>query len=464
MPEQSAIRRRGSNGARMHRSTQRMPTFLVHRASRLWCAAVAAVALSGCTDRDATSPLRDGASVSLSAFRVSGEEDASWRAGEKLFRAVAREFPEFAGAYLDDEESLVVTLTAAGRELEAGAFLESERIRARGDFPGRPPRTIVAGRPVRFSFAQLDEWRRVLWPELPGSARSVDIDEFANQVEIGLVRISESFALRERARQLGVPDSALRITERPDIVREADCGGFQIEQRCRPLTAGFGAAARLRPMCTLGPSAMRFWPFPVRSFVMMPAHCSTVEFAVDLDTLYQGASAGRIGSEIFDRPGLFCSPYTCRYADLSIYAFNTFGDSLPGDTVFVLGRVARAIQQSGAVYADSTNPLFFRTGVDVATLYQAVAKSGRVTGTTHGYVVGTCQDIFVAAVDVWYMCQDAGSYGSAGGDSGSPVHTPAGSGPNDIFLMGMHWAASGSTRYFMSLDQMLAEVGWLLAF
>jgi hypothetical protein len=381
-----------------------------------------------------------------------------------VFRAVSREFPEFAGAYLDISARLVIRLTKAGREHEAGAFFEAERIRARGGFPGRPSRVIVAGPPARYSFSQLDEWRRQLWPQLPSNARTVDIDEFSNQVEIGVTNLASSTELRQQARRLGVPDSALRSVAREDVVREADCAGVQIDQRCRPLTSGFGATARLHPTCTMGPTALRFMPFPLKTLIMMPAHCSTVEFVLDLDTLYQGSSANRIGTEVFDRPGLFCSPYTCRYADLAIYEFNTFGDSLPGDTTFVLGRVARAIPSGGQFYTDPTNPLFFRTGVDVATMYQVIAKTGRATGTTQGYVVGTCQDVFVAAVGVWYMCQDAGSYASTGGDSGSPVFTSAGTGPNDIFLMGMHWAASGSTKYFMSLNQMISEVGWLMAF
>lgn len=91
------------------------------------------------------------------------------------------------------------------------------------------------------------------------------------------------------------------------------------------------------------------------------------------------------------------------------------------------GEIAAAKTNSNEI--DISSSTFKLTLMSVVRRYPPafVEKVGAVTGYTSGEVVQHCFDSFRTGEDgreIVFVCQQVASYGSSGGDSGSPVFSP----------------------------------------
>src|SRR5690606_18776518 len=89
----------------------------------------------------------------------------------------------------------------------------------------------------------------------------------------------------------------------------------------------------------------------------------------------------------------------------------------------------------------TSNPdLYIAYEVPESIVGDPVEKVGRTTGMTRGEVTRTCVDVHIWGNDHALPCQDFADYGSADGDSGSPVYSRYGA--DEVTMYGIHHAES----------------------
>lgn len=302
----------------------------------------------------------------------------------------------------------------------------------------------------RFEFNELQGWR-VRLREVLGVAgvSSLDVDERANRIEIGLVpetRQTAARKIRVQMRKLGIPAEAVKFASRPMMnplqatVRDAFNpvpGGVQIN------FPGF--------LCTLGFNVK----FPASDisdaatcYFVTNDHCTFNSGQNDSTPYFQPLSPRFIGTEVFDPPfftGAGCFPGSvCRYSDAALARYED--PAIPCE----FGAIARTPLNS--IVLD--NPARWKiVAKQLAPLVgQLVAKQGRTTGRTEGTVTQTCVDTGVSGTNIVRLCQAFVQAGGAvivqPGDSGSPVflrrvETSVAS------LVGILWGGNGPGTLFV---------------
>ena len=128
-----------------------------------------------------------------------------------------------------------------------------------------------------------------------------------------------------------------------------------------------------------------------------------------------------------------------------------FAEFLPGLTGFEFreGFIAKTAEiDTGSLVIDENNPAFRIVDTSSTLLAgQTVLKSGRTTGLTEGEVLRTCVSLTSNSPardsngdpleTIRLLCQAVAEYGSAPGDSGSPVFSRVGN-SDDVVLHGVH--------------------------
>lgn len=447
------------------------------------------VALSACADEIPTRPIleppRLGAVGPDSAFI----DDGSFP-GERAYKAVAAEFPGFAG-YFYDSGKVIVETTVEGR---TERMLESTRramgsgmLDARNGVSSQTAAMTL--RTVSYSYRQLDRWRRLVRDELYSlrEAHWLALDVMANQIIVGVRDVAVAARIAQEAVKLGVPVGAFRTSTaqfspiasaKPPAVTafSADLRG-----RGRPVVGGMliqmlnTAHNNNRTVdCTLGIGVL----YNGVAGFLTNSHCTNSVGTTNQPSGFfqndiQQPATNLIGIETIDPPfttaACATSPHDeeemppfpigypgpwpvfppaavlCRHTDL-IFA--------PWDAGAVgaqsLGLIARTTalgdydfgQLTGSITIDAVHPNLYVTSEYLSTLTPGMylEKMGERTGWTRGRVLYTDVSVSVqwapwprvvnGQIDsVWTVVNlTAASFGVDYGDSGSPVFTTVGTG------------------------------------
>jgi hypothetical protein len=367
---------------------------------------------------------------------------------DEQFARVAARAPAFGGLFVDEATGTVRVYS--WNPTATGHAQVRDAVRAvLGDALGGARVEILAG---QYGFRELAAWhaRALGLLALPGMV-STDVDERSNRVRIGVERREVAWQVRDRLGALGVPAEAV------EVVVTRPFHYTSLTSKHRPVIGGLQIAFS-QYLCTLGFEAVRAG---VSGWVIN-SHCSGKQGGVQGTVEYQpsNTSANRIGVETVDPVYFSKSPCPggrkCRRSDSAFVRRDAAVTTARGVARPALGAVAWNGTDKFRIVKKS-DPL----------VGQIVTKVGRTTGRTKGAVQFTCVTVNVSGTNITQICQSIAGYGSAGGDSGSPVfrivNSPA---KNDVSLGGIHWGSDGTIAVFSTISQIQrstapAELGTL---
>ncbi len=397
------------------------------------------VMLAACNDNPTATPAATASSEATVAASASLPEQVPdhARAGETVFRDLARQVPEFGGFYISQQSDVVVQLTDLRRiPAMRAAIMAHLKERTGEDGSHDLTRQRIVFRAAEYSFDQLTGWRaRIEEPlfDLP-EVLMLDLDEELNRVTVGVDAAASQYRALAVVERAGVPRGAVNIRVIGALVPASTLLDVH-----RPLQGGLTIASSAGG-CTLGFNAV----LGGRNVFLTNSHCSARSWDLDYGSFYQPfvTSTYQVGYEYQDPNGSSCgflSKNVCRYADVAAISVNT-------GTATDLGYIARTTFSAsgrggvGSREIDPINPRFQINSTDVyPELYEQVHKIGAATGWTTGIVTRTCVDTSVSyRSNSRLRCQYLANYGSADGDSGSPVFKMSGS--TTVTLQGIHWA------------------------
>lgn len=396
------------------------------------------------------------------------------RPNEDDWRRAASTLPGMAGVQMDDQGNLVVLATGEIDQKEAGNIALDLLGRT-----GRPP-TTTTGRPVtvkfkqvKYSFTQLAGWRdAALLPLRDGAgADFIDLDEDRNAIVVGVRDDRSRLHVAGVLSALGYPSDAFVIEHTEGGTEIAD-----LTTRWRPIMGGiqFGRLNQNSGLawCTLGIPVI--WNSQ-RGF-LTASHCTRWRNTPDFEPAWQPwFVTNQIGTEIFDRSGSSCGAFNsrnCRHADVAMFGLQSL-DSLPGETGFVVGRIARTVAPvpgPGDGYGSREVVGHWNAAgmFSYPFMNETLHKVGVTTGWTYGHVYKTCVTKDIPGYRYW--CQDFVAVNGEPGDSGSPVFklyadTFTGEPYATAFFMGILWAADAAPGpqhgggIFGNVSQILLEMG-----
>jgi hypothetical protein len=281
----------------------------------------------------------------------------------------------------------------------------------------------------------------------------LDQDETRGVIRIGIDPAADVDEVAAWVAAAGIPADAVSIEGRP---RGRNL--TTLRDRLRPVPGGVQITANGDSLCTLTVNALlsesEEWGFLICS------HC-TVEFGAVSGVAYQNEEGygNAIGYELVDpalwAPGEGLCPssvqHGCRFSDAAFFAYSS--SSYP-DSMTIARTVSWPPQ---SVTINSNSPRFGVTGpVEYLPVGLDVHKIGRTTGWTTGEITATCVDKEMGGIVMF--CSWVADYDSGDGDSGSPVFTWDGSSWT-VGLVGNHWGADGSNRYFSPWGYIVLEIG-----
>jgi len=321
------------------------------------------------------------------------------------------------------------------------------------------PAAIVTRR-GDYEFPQLNSWRGRLRAafSIPG-VQSLDADEAANRVRVGVTSTEAAAQVQALADRAGVPRGALIVQGVPpiqllstvrDYTRPTE-GGLQIDGSGCTLGANvwYSNAAVGVPVGTAG--------------FFTASHCSTINGVTDGSVESQGGV--RIGHELWDPPyfnnsqNLSCPLNShCRWSDVSFFAYDA-------GVSWNLGAIARTLSrgiglgQGGSLNIDPYNPQFRLVAGVTPTVGTYLDKVGRTTGWTEGPVSATCVDVWQGIMDHLILCQDQVDAFANNGDSGSPMFQWTYWGSNAYFA-GIVWGKTqNGGLYFSNTERIQRDFG-----
>jgi len=423
------------------------------------------LALSACSDNP-TDPGASDRSVPGPRSSVAVSRSAIEHPGEATFEQISKKVPSFAGYYLEGDK-LVVSVTDSTQSQAAEAAVRQV---LPATLPAKAARRLAQPSVVRrhgqYTFLQLRDWRdqigRGVFFALADAA-SIDLDEVANRVVIGVATGSGRGELEQWLARSGIPAGAVKIQIVPRTVPNTDLRDF-----VRPVMGGLANAAtfngvpQVTPWCTFAFNGI----YQGVNVVLTASHCTSQLFGADgTPTLfYQNIVTPEdlIGNEGYDPPQ-FCMWFGCgRYSDAAMLTYQA-------GVSFELASIARPLSHSdtwgvaGSTVIDASNPHFNITGEQLYPVAgDFVDKVGYRTGWTRGRLNNTCVDV-QATDGGWRFCTDKASYFSDHGDSGSPVFTDLGDG-NSITLVGINWGSDGSQADFSPLGGIRQDFGFIKTF
>ena len=336
-----------------------------------------------------------------------------------------KQLPNMGGLYLDKEGTAHVLLTADATEgerqtaLHIGNAIASVRSRSRV-LALSPSTTVVES--ARFRFSELIRFREYATSVLTlDSVQSLDADERANRVSVGVLTPEAEARTRAYWEQLGLPADALKVFIRPPISALR-----KLTDEVRPVPGGYkiwtGAFSSYK-QCTMGYAvySSRLGQFGF----LTNAHCTPTPGVVENTSFSNGAWA--IGNEKLDPPYFTTSQDSrCPPGELCRYSDSVFVASSSTDFAAVAQTINYCALPSThcSLTVKSSPPTFYPHGFASAPLLgQHFEKIGQVTGWTYGPIEESCAKMYDQGAGRYYLCQYGVSAGSAAGDSGSPVFT-----------------------------------------
>lgn len=356
--------------------------------------------------------------VLLAAVPAAQAQTAMPRTLDEEYARKAEEVPGFGGLYLDEDGVTHVYLQDLSREKEVQ------------DLGAR-----VAVQQGDYDFRDLFAWKDEVRPRLADrGAVYLDIDERRNRLVFGVEReaLDEFDAdLQKFLRDTHVPPEAVLVE-----VAEPIDPLEKLTDRIRPVPAG----VQLSGPCTVGINASRLG---VKGFVTN-SHCTATRSLVEGTPFFQSTNGALnlVGHETVD-PFFFFGgscplPHVCRMSDAAFVAYSS-------PSLSAGGQIANPICSfsQGTLTVNPKMPrlpvtnLFFGSPVS-GTI---VNKTGRTTGCTFGFTIGTCVDSNVSNSLITMLCQNRVGGLALPGDSGSPVFLH---GSDHATLAGILWGGSVS--------------------
>lgn len=419
------------------------------------------VILAACADKSAPATEPDQLAAQLIAADV--RLDSSLMSGEREFREISAEVPAFGGYYIDDIGSLVVLVSdAAQADVAEQAVFKALAQADAGISSATPPRH--SRRTVKYSFRQLSTLRdRANWPLFATrGVISVDLDEVANQISIGVTDGVAETRARAVLATLAAPSDAVTFWHgriEPDVsvtpVAAAKAPGDSLTSRNRPVKGGV-EIRYLRNDSIFACTMMLGVKYgsPQATGLMTNAHCTRAINSLTPATVYfnnqayTASDSNRIAHETVEPLFTNCGSNgdKCRPSDAAFAVWDSANAAS-------FGKIARPASQGafnnssgvGPLTIDPVNPEFsVASEAGNPSVGTAVYKVGAVTGWTGGPVVVTCANTVIGTINpppsffpnYIATCQTRARYGRHGGDSGAPVFRYSGTG--DISLQGIH--------------------------
>lgn len=386
----------------------------------------------------------------LSASSQPLLQPSAYHPGERSFEEVSRSAGGFAGYVLESGRPVVYVTDladATATKMAAEPVLRRELVAIRQPVHWASEASV---RKVRYSFAELRDWRNHLMDQVFQIAGVVllDLDEARNRITVGLTTDLLRAAVEKVVRDLRIPSEAVlfEVTGeiRPDI--NLDDEG-PLEGALRVEAAGEGG-------CTLGFNTM--WLGQFSSFVTA-SHCTPVTWEDDGVSVYQPKDTigfSIVGVERWDPHWQYCGGFSgCRLSDAAVIRYNGSPPNNFGYIARTIGRVGGPGGQ-GSLTIESANPRIPIVGTNSFPVAGTIVeKIGQTTGWTFGQVTNTCFPVVVSD-GFMRLCSYQATYGSGPGDSGSPVF----SGILEAVLTGVHFASDGRFSPFGGIVEDLGQL------
>lgn len=337
--------------------------------------------------------------------------------------AVARDFPGFAGLYIQDG-ILIVRMSRPFAEGVSGATIAQRALGATMAARLLARNGAVQVRPATHDFPTLWSVKRAMERVGDETAQlvAVDIDEVDNRVRVTLRDTSASGNVVARARTLGVDVSALVLE-----VGTVELTQATLNSRVRPLRGGLASTRTF----TTGPEAGDGCSIGVmtrygqQEGFLTASHCTEVIGSFGVPTQFHQfrPTDGLLAQEAWDPAGTSfdcISGWVCRYSDVAFVQRRVDAQDWLAD----LGHIVRTDFASGGTYAASLfiDPLYPRFEVigrvPTIAVGMSIDKIGRRTGWTYGQVTQTCTTIWYHAEQLKLFCQHKSLAYVDGGDSG----------------------------------------------
>jgi hypothetical protein len=367
---------------------------------------------------------------------------------EAEFDAIAAEAPGFAGFYRSENGQMVVRVVPtqdAAPVVRAVTAHSGRRIGGRGV-------AVVAD--AQFTIRELMGWRDLVREGLdPALWVSLDADERADRVVIGVRKEFSAARVMASVVALGVPQTAVRIDVAEQVQEQAS-----LTDKIRPLVGGL----RIRVgsvYCTLGLNVN----FGATRYILSNSHCTTVPGVVNGDSLYQPDKtilpltfndvAKESSDPAYFSGGVCPAGRVCRYSDAALFTLRTSGGGVPTASYAIVRTSVVGTTSAGNLTIGAKVPI--TGGVTNPTIGDTLRKTGQTSGTTYGLVTATCTD-YPTSGNRTFICQDRVDAYSGAGDSGSPVWHDDGTGAT---VYGILWGGTGTFFVFSNLDNLLTEMG-----
>lgn len=364
---------------------------------------------------------------------------------------ITEQIPELGTISVGAGDTLLVGLVDTADSAKTGDVLRNMLPRALQKYSFR---FTSARLPLRSLF----EWKATLRTAFfadPG-AISLDVDENAGVIKVGVTDDNSADRTLSLARDLGIPDGAVRafIEKRPELTQwlrgttRPWLGGIS-HSEIGVITDGQSTTySNVAGVCSIT-LALRT---PGGDRLLTASHCTSNRDALDpfnhfivQNEFIHPQLGGNVISttEVTSGPSYSCGAlnlYNCRYADASLFG-------VPGDSMaYARGRIAKPyIMTSGASSIDSDfafdreNPFVIDDVMQFPLVNQLLHKVGRTTGWTHGVVYATCVD---TQPQSWWriVCSDKAFLGVKPGDSGAPVFARESASSNLVYFAGLIFA------------------------
>jgi len=376
---------------------------------------------------------------------------------EKDFAAIERDVPGFAGWYFDGNGNVVIRMKDIARASEViervGRAIDAHPRGGRAAaVHGRP---AMIGKPARYAFSELAEFRAAITANLPDDVHVIDLDEVENVVALFVSRGSSVGVVRSTAARLHIPEDALQVIVEPPAEQIADLYDYQ-----RPLRGGYAFYLYIngsRARCTIGIPG-KYKPYgstQVQHGFVTASHCTQESFGgtgtIGYQPYYLAMARETVDSPAFvnsspcDFGGTMKSP--CRWSDAAFYEYDSTNAYDPAG-IAVTSTIGDVGQPAPDPRDEVIGTQYATQQVQLRAVGDWLDKIGSTTGWTYGQVTRTCTHVLPGSSTVWRICQDQSSVFAQSGDSGSSVWVWY---PDHVAWAGILWATNfNGTRSYHS--------------